>query len=364
MHRVRVIILAAVVVCAALAAFFFWPSSVTDEQPHAPVAGDLDRPALPSPPLMLPVAPALGPDRDDDPQAEELADDPVTSVASLTLPFLDDLAQRLVDRYHPPHSRHNTGARGVLLMSMSALNRVYGVEMIGLAHSSRSVLEARKEIFEAMLQPEVIDTAWQAFGSFFLQTVIDQALVAERVFVQADSSRTQRVLSVDEVADFLQLLATFTARIAQAVHVYASSETAVERTAAWLSVTADVFAANSRYQFAEAMLEQSLSEPYVAEEKIRSLREERDQASQEMLQSIEHRENAKEQLLALFKNDSVAKRLSDGDQLYISQWLYRRLEQHPERSPALVRLAEHMNGFAESLREAAETVTAPVPEEG
>lgn len=370
MHKTRIIGLAVVVICAALAAYFWWPSA--PQQPVS-VPPAFQQPALSVETILPPLqsGPEAGPvsgqeggvseEEEVTPTPKTQSEEPITSVASLTLPFFDDLAQRIVDRYYPARSEHNDGDNGVLLLSLSALNRRYGVEMTGLEYAAASELEAREEIFNALLRPEVIDTAWQAFGTYFVQALIDQSLGAKRSFVSPAGGYNERALNVEEIADFFGLLSAFTQNAAQVVRVYARSDQAVPITNAWLEAQTGAMAANARYQYAEALLEETLRETPADQEQAVALRLERDAVASEILQTIALREQAKERLLALHKDDALARELHEPDLLFIDLWLYRRLHGNPGRAPAFLTIAQRLSELAVRYQEAAVAITSPPP---
>jgi len=371
MHKARIIGrivgLTVVVVLAALAAYFWWPSDALHEPPPPPVVPEpTTQPSQPIFPPLEPLPPqAELPDEDEAKPRDEpevIEEEPITSVANLTLLFFDDLALQVVDRYHPARTEHNAGNKGVLLLSLSALNLRYGVELIGLEHAAPSVLEAREEIFEALLRPEVIDAAWQAFGAYFLQALIDQALSAKRVAAAHADARTERVLNTVEVSEFLQLLSAFTRRVSQSVSLFIRSDQAVSLTNSWLEAGVDALSANSRYQHVIALLEETLAASPADQDKIRTLRAQRDIAAQEIMGSIKAREQAKQRLLGLYNSDPRAKNMSETELLFISQWLYRRLHEHPERAEALALLSQRLDQFSEDLQNAAGTIQTSAPE--
>lgn len=372
MHKARIIGLAVVVICAALAAYFWWPSDATKQPVPAPPA--LQRPVLPVEPIRLPLQPSpeagpvstqedeASPGEGEVPSAPEPpSEEPITSVGGLTLSFFDDLAQRIVDRYSPARSEHNAGDNGVLLLSLSALNRRYGVEMTGLEYAATSELEAREEIFNVLLRPDVIDASWKAFGTYFVRTLIDQSLGARRSFVHPAGGHNERALNVEEIAEFFGLLSAFTRNAAQAVRVYARSDQAVPRTNAWLEAQSEAMAANARYQYAEALLEETLREAPAGQEQAAVLRLERDAAASEILQTISLREQAKGHLLALHKDDAMARELHESDLLFIDLWLYRRLHGNPDRALAFLTIAQRLSELAVRLQEAAAAITSPPP---
>jgi hypothetical protein len=361
MHKLRIIGLAAVVVFAALAAYFWWPSEAPQEPPPPPVA--VSEPTMPpSQPPLSPPGPI--PSTEEPSEKDRLkpadepktADAPITSVASLTLFFFEDLAQRVVERYHPARTEHNPGDKGILLLSLPALNLLYGVEMIGLKHTAPSVPEAREEIFGALLRPEVIDIAWQAFNAYFLQALIDQALSAKRVAAAPVGVGAERVLSTEEVSEFLKLLSSFTSQVSQAVSLFLRSNQAISLTDSWLEARSAALSANSRYQHVKALLEETLAKSPTDQDEIRSLRTQRDAAAREIMESIKAREQAQQRLLALYKNDSLTKNMSETELLFISQWIYRRLHKHPERAEALALLSQRSGQFSENLKNAADTI--------
>lgn len=369
MHKARVIAMALITLAAAVAAYVFWPSAVP-EQPKTTSLPELRTPVVPVDPVLSDPVRIPTPDTGDEPglvedtsvPAEDPLDEPITAVASLTLPFFDDLAQRLVDRYHPAGSEHNPGDQAVFFLSLSALNRAYGVDMIGLQHAAPSVLEAREEIFDALLRADVIDAAMQAFTAYFQQALIDQALSAKRAFATGENTFVERPLSIQEVAEFLRLASASMRGLAQAVRIYVRSEQSVAHTAAWQNSQLDALAANARYQYAEDLLQQTLTNSPEDGERIQALRLDRDAASQDILEAIATREHLKGVLLDRFGKDALTRNVFEGDLLYISQWLGRRLAKNPERKDALSVVAVNVQDFADQLLVAAETITAPVPE--
>lgn len=361
--------MALIALVAAVAAYVLWPSAVPEQPMTTPLPGVHESIAPVDPILPAPVR-IPSPDAVDEPDMAEEAsvpvedppDKPITAVAGLTLSFFDDLAQRLVDCYHPAGSEHNPGDQSVFVLPLSSLNRAYGVDMIGLQHAAPSVLEAREEIFDALLRADVIDAAMQAFTAYFQQALIDQALSAKRAFATGDNTFVERPLSIHEVAEFLRLTSAAMRSLAQAVRIYVQSEQSVAHTAAWRNSQLDAFAANARYQYAEDLLQQTLTNSPEDGEKIQALRLERDAASQDILEAIATREHLKGVLLDRFEKDALTKNVFEGDLLYISQWLGRRLVKNPERKDALSLVAVNVQEFADQLHAAAEAITTPVPE--
>lgn len=381
MHKTRIVVLALIALVAAIAAYVLWPSGLPDQNDQT---GQTDQPGRSeSPPSseahgpVVPVAPAApssikapSSDAPDDPVTvedaqvppEDPSDEPITSVACLTLPFFDDLAQRLVDRYHPAGSKHNPTDQGLFTPSLSALNRAYGVEMIGLEHEASSILQAREQIFDALLRPDVVDAAADAFSAYFQQALIDQALAAKRNFASKEKEFVQRSLSVPQVAEFLRLASSFMRKAAQAVHVYVHSEHSVAQTEAWQDSRRDALAANARYQKAQDLLRNAMDDAPEDRKKIEELRLEREAASQEILETIATREHLKGVLLARFEQDTLTRDMFSGDLLYVCEWLGRRLIHHPERKAAFSALSAHAQDFADQLHKAAEAVAASAPE--
>lgn len=368
MYKARIIGLTVVVVFAALAAYFWWPSDALHEPLPPPAAV-----SEPTPPPPQPLFPPLEPlpsleklpyEEEIKPQDEPTAieDEPVTSVAGLTLLFFDDLARQVVERYHPAHTEHNTENKGVLLLSLSALNLRYGVELIGLEHVAPSVLEAREEIFEALLRPDVIDSAWQAFGAYFLQALIDQALSAKRVAAAPADARTERTLSTKEVSEFLQLLSASTIQISQTASLFVRSDQAASLMNSWLEARVEALSANSRYLHVIALLEEARTASPTDQDRIATLHAQRDAAAQKIMESIAAREQAKQRLLDIYKNDSRVRNMPETELLFVSQWLYRRLHEHPERAAALILLSQRMEQFSENLQNAAKTIQASASE--
>lgn len=275
------------------------------------------------------------------------------SIPVITPAFFEDLAQRLVDAYHPARSIHNPEATGTLNLHFSSLNRRYGLEMIGLDIQASSVVEARSEIFSSLLRPAVIEAAWTVFAPVLNQALSRSIQDATRAFPDADGSRTRRPLTPQEQKECSALLAETAANIAWAMEQYLLHEQAGVLTQQWLQAQTTAFAAHSRYQHADAALENERfasdsDQDHEQAQHIKELRRERDAAAQGIMRAIAAKEDARQALLSIFTHKTETG-LSEPALLYLAEWLGRRLHNQPEHAEALLTVADTLRDLSARL---------------
>ena len=305
---------------------------------------EVDPPGLPdvSPEFMEDPL-AVPPDTSPEDSSDVVPVEPQpTGVANISGAFFDDLAEQIVAGYHPPRSEFNPGAQGRLQFHFSALNRRYGMDLVGLEHQSPSLIQGREEIFRNLLQPEALETLWVLFVPVFEQA-LDAALQAARwTLPAAGSSPEERGLTIQEQQEFYRLLSGSAVALAQAVQSYADREDAPALTERWFQTQTKAYAAHSRYQVAETELLTAQEE--APEDKVRILAErlERDAAAQGIMQAIAAREVARGELLEIFAAGRSRPDLTESELVYLSEWLFRRIHAHPERIGSIRHMADKL----------------------
>lgn len=271
----------------------------------------------------------------------------------ITPAFCEDLAQVLVDAYHPPRSVHNPDVKGTLNLHFSSLNRRYGLDMTGLDIQAASVTEAREKIFSSLLRPAVIEAGWAVFAPVLSQALHRSLEEAIRSFANADGTLNQRPLTPQERDECLALLAATTVNIAAAMEQYLLHEQAYFLTQQWLQAQTKTFAAHSRYQHADAALENARN-PFDGaqdreQEPLKELRGERDAAAQGIMQAVAAKEEARQAVLSIFPQEAKTG-LSDPALLYLAEWLGRRLHTQPDHADALLIVADKLRDLSARLR--------------
>ncbi|PTN38127.1 hypothetical protein [Desulfonatronum sp. SC1] len=272
---------------------------------------------------------------------EDSLDEPQpTGPTNISGAFFNDLAQRIVAGYHPPKSEFNPQARGRLQFQFSALNRRYGMDLVGLDHQSGSLVQGREEIFRNLLQPEILDNVWALFVPVFEQS-LDEALRTARWSFPA-ASPEERGLTIQEQQEFYRLLSGSAAALAQAVQSYADHQNAPALMERWFQAQTKAYAAHSRYQVAETELLTAQEEAPDDQVRILAERLERDAAAQGIMQAIAAREQARRELLEIFAAGRSRPDLSESELVYLAEWLYRRIHAHPERIQAIRHMADKL----------------------
>lgn len=266
----------------------------------------------------------------------------LSGMANISGAFFDDLAGQIVASYLPPRSEHNPESQGRLRFHFSALNRRYGMDLVGLEHQSPTLTQGREEIFRNLLRPEALETIWALFVPIFEQA-LDEALQSARwSFPAPAASPGECGLTNQEQQEFYRLLSGSAAALANAVQAYADRQDAPSLTQGWLQAQTKAYAAHSRYQVAEAELLTALEE--TPEDTVRILAErlERDAAAQGIMQAIAAREQARENLLQVYTTGPSRPDLGEAELVYLAEWLHRRIHAHPERRESIRHMAARL----------------------
>ncbi len=272
---------------------------------------------------------------------DAVPDEPQPSgLTNISGAFFDDLAGQIVAGYHPPRSEFNPESRGRLQFHFSSLNRRYGMDLVGLGHQSPSLLQGREEVFRNLLQPEALETIWVLFVPVFEQALDEALQTARWSFPAAGSSPEERGLTIQEQQEFYRLLSGSAAALAQAVQSYADHKDAPALTERWFQTQTKADAAHSRYQQAETELLVAQEETPDDQVRILAERLEWDAAAQGIMQAIAAREQARQDLLTIYVTGASRPELSESELVYLAEWLFRRVQTHPERIQAIRFMAD------------------------
>ena len=287
---------------------------------------------------------------EDDAVADTVSEPDIAGVTNVGIVFFDDLAEQIVAGYHPPKSEFNSGPTGRLRIHFSALNRRYGMELVGLRHESPSLIQGREEIFQNILRPEALETVWMLFLPAFEQA-LDRALQAATwSFPGQGTPPADRALTISEQQDFHRLLANAVAALAQVIQSYALGRNSIFLTDQWLQTQTNAYAAHSRYQQAEAELAAAQEETPADQVRILADRLERDAAAQGIMRAIAAREQARQNLLAIYQGARTGPELGEPELIYLSEWLWRRIHAHPDRAETFLLLADKLQELSLRLR--------------
>lgn len=261
--------------------------------------------------------------------------------------FLSDLAAVLAQTYHPAGTRHNPGARPMTTAGFRKLNMRYGVELIGLAHASPDLEQARPAVFDYLLNPIVLRAVFDLYADRFVSGLAEAGRSQEREFGSEAKGFAARPLSDAETAEMLRLYARQARDLGTCFRAFAERRDLSTAVARMMEAAQRVSAAYAAYKDQEAQ---------------NAPRQAREAQAEEIKRSIAERERLRQGLLAgIMPGGNAAKAfsLSEGDVLDVSGWVYRRLRVSPERINALGAMASLLPELAARLEAAAEAPPAP-----
>ncbi|GAB6058818.1 hypothetical protein [Desulfonatronum parangueonense] len=362
MRKALLVVIGGILILAAVLVVLWEPADQpptdTVEAPSIPTEPDQIPPFafLPPSPFPMEPEPEVSEPRDVIPEdTEDVPDETepepeLIGFTNITMGFFDDLAEQIVTGYFPPGSEMNPSSTGRLQIHFSGLNRRYGMALVGLEHQSPSLLEGREEIFSNLLQPEAIENIWMIFHPFFEQALDEALRSATWAFPASDDTFAHRELTVPEQQDFYRLASGAAAALAQAMELFALHPESISLTEQWLLGQTSAFAAHSRYQQAESELERAKQEAPEDQLRILDERLERDAAAQGIMRAIAVREQARQDLLAVFEEGDPRPALTEAELLYLSEWFWRRIHGHPERIETFLLLSDKLRELSLRLQ--------------
>jgi len=282
-------------------------------------------------------------------------DRPDTSLArSMVTPrFVDDLADFVLSRYHPPQSVDNPKPQGKTTIDFKSLNARYGLELIGLRTSSSNLRKAREEVLTVVMDPDVLEFLYNQYADSFVDELVATAREVEKPFVSPEGMRG---LETEHIAEMLRLNAEYIGNVAEVFEILGQSKAIPGMVDSYIEAEKEAVHANyilNQKQNELARLEQRLEEAKEDTDRlqlrVKNMQEEKELAALEYKQAIQHREKIRQKLLQTIRNQAGQLDLETHEVLYIAEWVHRRISEG-ENSPAILVGAEVLDGLAGKLR--------------
>jgi len=215
----------------------------------------------------------------------------------LTSKFIKDLAEVIFEHYIPQEKR--------LTLTFKQINMRYGLYFYGLNYTQNDILQIRKEIFGHLLRPFIISRLSPTVTNNLTKEIIYIALNRPKEFRQGRKEYS-RLLTKDEIAGLLTSLARKVRNISSIFVAYAQNK--------------EIGQLIQEYFEAEEFLKRA----YFNYWKLKDKEHERIQSlGREIKQGIVGREKIREQIRLLLASSGAQR--GSSEQLYITKWIYRRV---------------------------------------
>lgn len=267
----------------------------------------------------------------------------------ITLSFVSDLARYLADSYYPAGTEAaKKEDTGVLVTGTKALNMHYGVEMTGLTWSGDDIRKGRQSILRYVLTPTMTDALYNLYADRFMAALQEEARQIIR-----NVEGEERNLTRMEIKEMHHLLSTKVQATAGVLRACVLMEDAMAKVEALHASTKKSLEANQQFQTA-LLRYQELSEADAKDAKaIAKAKTAMDSAGKTYQQAIMQRERTRESLANALRKYKWVSMQDDGTNVYIAQWVYRRVQDNPRVFPAIMSMHENLLDLAERMEKKA-----------
>lgn len=246
--------------------------------------------------------------------------------------FIKDLAEFVVSSYHPAGTVDNRSENGVNAISFKALNARYGLELIGLRHSSQTLQRARDEILDHVMNPKRMQAMYKHYAGSFVQEVVEQAKDTRKEFVTEQGGTAKHSLDAMQIAEMLRLNSQYLQDVAQIFRALSKSSGITGSVRSYLqaeqqSVHANYVLSKARneYRVLEKKKRRSGSNATL-ERRLSQAAREKKEAAKEYRQAIQERETLRNSIIETLRQETGPLELEGHEILYIAEWIYRRVK--------------------------------------
>ncbi len=272
---------------------------------------------------------------------------PVREDSVVTPAFVDDLAAYIVAAYYPASAPPAPAEHGVLTLSPKSANKRYGADMTGLTWSGDDLHKGRQSVLRYVLTPTMVDALYRLYADSFMDALQRHARKAVRTV-----EGYERPLTRMEIKEMHQLLAYKVQATAGVLRACAVMEDAMPRVDAMLASARAALSANQTFQEALHAYQQ-LDDGKHNTATLTAARKRMDDAGKTYQQSIMQRERTKESLANALRKYAGVGQQDDAANLYVAQWVYRRVQDDPRVFPAIMAIHDNLADLSERLEKRA-----------
>ena len=246
--------------------------------------------------------------------------------------FVEDLAEFVVSSYHPPGSVNNKSDQGRNKISFKALNARYGLELIGLRHSSSTLQKARNEILQHAMHPERMKRIYEHYAGSFVQEVVRQAESGQKEFVTEEGGTVRQGMSRRQISEMLRLNSQYLQDVAQIFRAMSKVSGITGTIRSYLQAEQEAVHANyvlnrarNEHTFLLKKKRQKGSNATL-EGKLSQVAGKKEKAARLYKKAIQKREELRNGIIETVRRETGPVELEDHEILYIAEWVYRRVK--------------------------------------
>ncbi|WP_027369291.1 hypothetical protein [Desulfovermiculus halophilus] len=267
---------------------------------------------------------------------------------SIIAPYLvQDVARLLVEHYRPANASGGGDTQGSLQISFKILNARYGIDFLNLHAPDKGVKQARSQVLQYALRPDVLERIYATYARDVLTTLEAEAEDAEKTVYGPDGQMKHISLTPEQIAEMHSLYAAYFRDVGRLMGVLSNNRALAEDIETYLQAEQD--AVHASYLLKKARQE--------GNEGDQTAKERRTQAADAYRQALRHRERTKERILNRIQSRAPELDLPVDEIMYVAQWVHRRLMEG-ERSEALGTASALLQDFARRLQDRSRSVQA------
>ena len=273
----------------------------------------------------------------------------------VTPAFILDLADFVVSSYHPEWGMDNPREKGTLRISVRAINARYGTELTGLRHSSSALQKARQEVLHHLLNPKILQSAYDLYSDSFVSALIRQARESTRRVEGPEGEVREKELSDADISEMLRLGSSYLQNISTVFITLGENRELDTLIADYLE--ADNKAVHFNYKLSQIEEKLGEGEEAAQEGEAGEMQEEREKIVRRYSQAIAAREDARQMLVQqLGERAGQEIELDVAEILYIAEWVHRRLQGDAGRRSSIVKGGELLRDLGGKLERRARSL--------
>jgi hypothetical protein len=291
---------------------------------------------------------ASNPDAQDAANATTSPDQGSWVEESIIAPYLvQDVARLLVEHYRPANASGGRDTQGSIQISFKILNARYGIDFLNLHAPDKGVKQARSQVLQYALRPNVLERIYAAYAGDVLTALEAEAGDVQKTVYAPDGQMKHVSLTPEQIAEMHFLYAAYFRDVGRLMGVLSNNQVLAKGIETYLQAEQD--AVHASYLLKKARQE--------GKEGDKTAKERRAQAADAYRQALRHRERTKERILDRIQSRAPELDLPVDEIMYVAQWVHRRLMEG-ERSEALGTASALLQDFARRLEDRSLSVQA------
>ncbi|CCO22029.1 hypothetical protein [Maridesulfovibrio hydrothermalis] len=261
--------------------------------------------------------------------------------------FLNNLAEYIADNYHPAGSLPHHPEEGYSSASFKSINTYFGLNLRGLMPEAKSLISARKTIWDEVLSSGTLPLLYKSDSTALLDLVEEKGILAERKFAADGTAVELKELTRAQRAEMFRVSARPLRHVAAVLTAITQNRDLLQAMDGYIKAERRVDSANGLFQ---ADLDQSRnSNSAYAKNKA-------SHSGKVLKDAITVREKIKLGISEKIKSFCSGFCEKPDDSFYIAKWVFRRANGDEKKIEAILSGSKILNKLASDMEKRADLI--------